>query len=226
MNNVMWKKQNKKDKRIRIFDYNGTFTYYMDKVFDLISISLLWLLCCIPVITIGASTTALYYTLHKVWKQNDSYITKEFFHALYTNLKPATLLWGILAIVSLILQLNLGIVGEKMSGNIQIFFFMFYGILLFIWTGVQIYAFPVLARFDMPVGWIFKLALYLCFRHFGRTIVLLAVTMLAIAGVYVCWPTVLLTPALANCMYEYLLEPILKKYMLKTVSESQGIENK
>ncbi|MDD2973289.1 MAG: DUF624 domain-containing protein [Lachnospiraceae bacterium] len=215
MNDVAWKRKNRTQKKEKtsILGYGGSFTYYTEKIFDLIALSLLWLVCSIPVITIGASSTALYYGMNKAWKQEGSYITKEFYHAFRINLKQSTMLWSALAVVSFILQLNLGIVGAKMSGNIQIFFFLMYGLALFFWTGVQIYAFPALSRFDMPVGWIIKLSIYLCFRHIGKTILLMAMTFAAIAAVYYFLPTVLLLPALVNYGYSYLLEPVLKNHM-------------
>lgn len=219
MTEKSWKLQKKdqgvKRERQKVFGYGGSFTYDMEKVFDLISLSLLWLICSLPIITIGASTTAVYYTMNKAWKDEGRYVTTVFFHAFQQNLKPATLLWVILAAVSLVLQLNMGIVSAKMSGNIQIFFLLFYGIILFLWTGVQMYAFPAISRFDMPVGWIIKLSIYLCFRHIGRTILLVAVTALAAAAVYFCWPMVFLAPALANYGYHSLLESVLKKHMPK-----------
>lgn len=214
------KNQKRKSEKTKVFGYGGSFTYYMEKIFDLISLSVLWLVCSLPIITLGASTTAAYYTMNKAWKDEDSYITSEFFRAFRRNLKPATLVWLILGIVSFVLQLNMGIVGAKMSGNIQIFFLLLYGIILFLWTGIQMYAFPALSRFDMPVGWIFKLSIYLCFRHMGRTILLLGITALAAGAVYFCWPMVLLTPALANYGYHSILEPVLAEHMPKEISQS------
>lgn len=212
-------KQNRE--KTRVFGYGGSFTYYMEKIFDLISLSVLWLVCSLPVITIGASTTAAYYTMNKAWKDEDSYVVSEFLRSFRTNLKPATMLWLILAVVSFVLQLNMGIIGAKMSGNIQIFFLLFYGIALFLWTGVQMYAFPALSRFDMPVGWILKLSLYLCFRHIGRTILLVGITALAAGAVYFCWPMVLLTPAIAHYGYHSLLEPVLKEHMPQETAEQK-----
>lgn len=202
---------------MKLFTYGGSFFYYMEKIFDIIALSVLWLIFCIPLVTIGASTAALYYAVGKAWKQNKGYVTKEFLHGFRVNFKPATGLWIIIAGLTLIFQLNLGIIDAEMQGNIGIFFLIFYGICLFVTMGVQLYAFPALSRFDMPAGWIMKLSLYLCFRHLFRTLALVAMTLCAFGVVYYFWPAVLIVPSLTHYFYHYLLEPVLKQHMPENV---------
>lgn len=191
----------------------GDFHYYLERIFDMAAMSLLWLVCCLPVVTIGASTTALYYTVNKVWKNGRGYVAEEFWGSFKMNLKPATLLWAVLAAAMVIVQLNLGIVREKMPRNMGIFFTMLYWFCLFIVWGIQLYAFPALSRFDMPVGWILKLSIYMCFRHLGRTLVLLAITAAAFFLAYQSLLFIIILPFAAHYLYNYLLEPVLKIHM-------------
>jgi uncharacterized membrane protein YesL len=115
--------------------------------------------------------------------------------------------------LTLILQLNLGIIREKTDSDAGIFGMIFYGICLLVIWGIQMYAFPALSRFDMPAGWIFKLSLFLCFRHLGRTVILVAVTGGAIILVYYFLPLLLVLPFAVHLVYHFMLEPVLSRHM-------------
>ena len=60
---------------------------------DLIFAGLLWLLCSLPVLTLGASTTALYYTVMKCIRHNRGRVAPTFFHGFRSNFRTATLIW-------------------------------------------------------------------------------------------------------------------------------------
>lgn len=195
----------------------SNFYTVMESAFDIMQMSILWLICCLPVITIGASTAALYYTVNKVWKNKKGYVAQEFFRAFRLNLKPGILLYGVLGAAMIVVQLNLGIVREKISGDIGIFFTMLYWLLLIILWGIQLYVFPLLSRFDMPAGWFLKVGIYMCFRHIGRTIMLLLVTALAFLAAYKLLLAIVILPFAAHYIYNILLEPVLQLYMPKEV---------
>ena len=66
------------------------------KIGDLICLNVLWLICCIPVITIGASTTALYTVMLRLVRNEEGYIFRGFFKAFKLNFKQSTIIWIIL----------------------------------------------------------------------------------------------------------------------------------
>ena len=90
-----------------IFNINSPFFRVMSKVFDVIVLSLLWTLCCIPVITIGPATTALYYAIVKSIRKDRGYATKEFFKAFKMNFKQGAIVGVLLTVFGLILTVNL-----------------------------------------------------------------------------------------------------------------------
>ena len=67
------------------FRGDSAYTQIMTKIFNIFWLSILWLLCCIPVITIGASTIALYYVMLKLVKDEETTVTREFFHSFKQN---------------------------------------------------------------------------------------------------------------------------------------------
>ena len=71
----------------------------LSRVFDLILLNLLWLACSLPVITIGASTTALYSVTLKMAANEEGYILRGFLEAFRRNWKQSTVIWLILLVI-------------------------------------------------------------------------------------------------------------------------------
>ena len=76
-----------------IFNYDNKLMQGLDKFFNVCYLSIVWLLACIPIITIGAANTALYYTANKVLKHNRGYVWKDFWGAFRANFKQSTIVW-------------------------------------------------------------------------------------------------------------------------------------
>lgn len=81
---------------MRFFSYESRFSQLLLKLCYSCYLNILWLICSLPVITIGASTTALYYASLKVIREEESHCGKMFFHSFKENFKQATQLWLIL----------------------------------------------------------------------------------------------------------------------------------
>ena len=63
----------------------------LEKIIDCIYSSILWFIFSLPLITAGASTTALYYTVNKVIRYDRGNMSKEFFKAFKSNFRQSTL---------------------------------------------------------------------------------------------------------------------------------------
>ena len=88
---------------MRFFSYDSKFGQLFLKLSYGCCLNFLWLVCCLPIVTIGASTTALYYTSFKIAKDEGSYITKMFFHSFKQNFRQATVIWLIMLVTGLII---------------------------------------------------------------------------------------------------------------------------
>ena len=65
----------------RFFNMDNKFFVFMGRVADLLLLNFLCILCCIPVVTAGASITALYYVTLKMARDEESYIARSFFRS-------------------------------------------------------------------------------------------------------------------------------------------------
>ncbi len=88
---------------MRFFSYDSKFGRLFLKVSYACCLNFLWLICCLPVFTIGASTTALFYTSFKIAKDEGSFITTMFFRSFRQNFKQATIIWLIMLVTGLII---------------------------------------------------------------------------------------------------------------------------
>ena len=69
-------------------------------------LNLLWFICCIPIVTAGASTTALYYVTLKMVKDEESGLTRAFFHSFKENFRQGTIIWLILLAAGIVLGID------------------------------------------------------------------------------------------------------------------------
>ena len=89
------------------FNVDNKFFQGLGKIIDVICLSAFWFFLCIPIVTAGAATTALYYTVNKVIRNNRSYIGREFWHAFKTNFRQSTIVWLILLLLYAIMALGI-----------------------------------------------------------------------------------------------------------------------
>ncbi len=89
-----------------LFNLDGPLMQLINKVVYSVYLNILWFICCIPIVTIGASTTALFYVTLKIAKNDEGNITKAFFHSFRVNLKQSTIVWMILLCMGIILGVD------------------------------------------------------------------------------------------------------------------------
>ena len=88
---------------MRFFSYESRFSQVLMKLSCSCLLNIFWFICSLPVFTIGASTTALYYASLKVIRDEESHAWTLFFRSFKENFKQATQLWLILLAAGLFL---------------------------------------------------------------------------------------------------------------------------
>ena len=204
----------------KFFQFDGNFYDYSGKLFDLLAVSFFFVLGSLPVVTMGASFSALYHAVTRSIRQNEDSVSSQFWRAWKRDLRQSIPIWLAVAGALFLLLLNIGILREHITGLVGLFFLVFYWVLLALAATVGCYAFSALSRFDMPAGWILKLALYMTFRYFPVSLLLLALFALAYS-LLLRWllPLVLIVPGAFACAASFLIEPLLKRHSPKSNSE-------
>ncbi|HPA53844.1 MAG TPA: YesL family protein, partial [Bacillota bacterium] len=78
-----------------LFNTEGIIYKIMTAVYQMIILNLLWCITSIPLITVGASTTALYYVIGKIARKEEVHEIKDFYKSFRENFKQATCIWMI-----------------------------------------------------------------------------------------------------------------------------------
>lgn len=144
----------------------------LGKMADLMWLNILTLLCCLPIVTIGASLTAMNYMALKIVRNEECYITRGFFKSFKENFKQATLIWLIFLLVILIFAGDFYIM--RTSG--LEFGDWFQGVLIAMLIMVLfafMYVFPVLAKFENTVFRTIKNAFLMSLMQFPKTILMI-----------------------------------------------------
>ena len=79
-----------------LFDIENPVMRYIIKIFDCMCLSILWMVCCLPVVTAGAATAALYATVYRYLRKEEGHLLGTYFGAFRENWKRSTPVWLVL----------------------------------------------------------------------------------------------------------------------------------
>jgi len=136
---------------MKLFSYESTFSQVALRVAAGCYLNLLWLLCSLPIVTLGAATTALYSVTLKLVDGDDSHLTQRFFRGFRENFRQATVLWLILLGAGLLLSLDGYIVYHlraSSTGGVAVFWTLLLALIIaaaVAYTIVLMYVFPLVA---------------------------------------------------------------------------------
>ncbi len=130
-----------------IFRYDSPLMRFMMLITNLICLNILWLLCCIPVVTAGAATKAMYFVIFQYITKQDDAVIKPFFRAFRENFRSVTAIW----ILNLLIGAALAAEFLYMSHGAEVWLKVCFGVILFIYGGASAWLYPLLARYDAPV---------------------------------------------------------------------------
>jgi len=150
---------------MNLFDMDGAFYRIGTVLADIFLLSLLWIIFSIPLLTIGASTTAVYYVCTKKAAGSDSYILKGFLKSFKDNLLISTAVFAILIVIGIIIWVNYRALGEVEMGFLHFPVRVALVIVTIQMVFVSMYVFPIISRFNVTVKNALKFALQLSNLH-------------------------------------------------------------
>ena len=200
----------------KLFNPDSKLSILLNRVADFVVLGVLWMVCCLPVFTIGAATTALYYASLKLLAGEESYLAKDFFHSFKMNFKQATLLWLTAIAVGLFLAYDM-MLCHRLGYTVAM---VAVAGLAFICVLTLLYLFPYLSKFYCTFTQAIKAALFMSFRHFGRSILLLAADALLVATAMVNPFSAVLLPAVFVYINSLVFRQIFKKYLPEPPKET------
>lgn len=163
----------------RIFSVEHPVMTYFALLRDWVILSALWCVCSLPVVTIGASTAAIYYVTLKMVRQEEVSVTQAFFHAFRDNLKQGIILTLVLLVC--ITALGFGTVyAVRAPGAMRTAVVFFVVSLCASFLCISLYSFPFMAQFSNTVPGILKSAAFLAGKNLTNTIVMLLISLIPV----------------------------------------------
>ena len=95
-----------------IFDMDSGFFRALSRLADLMILNLIFVVCCIPIVTIGPALTAMHYVTLKMVDNEEGYIVRGFFKSFRQNLRQAIIIWVIMLLLGCLLATDLLILRE------------------------------------------------------------------------------------------------------------------
>lgn len=158
---------------MKFFSVDSPFYKFMQRLWDILQVNFFWVICSIPIVTIGASTAAAFKVCLHMVDDEEGYIAKEFFKGFKENWKQGTVLGlvSLIAVYAVYLDIQLF---NAVADNPMIFLIaaILSGILFAV---CLLYAFPLMARYQNTLWKIFRNSFEICRRYAGRTLVLILV---------------------------------------------------
>lgn len=195
-----------------MFRSDTLFSRFMNVLFDVLLTGILWILCCIPVITIGASTTAAYYAMSKAVRHKTGYVHKEFFHSFRRNLKQSTQMGLLFLLLTGVVVVDIWYVWINDS-KLNSALFMILLLIAFLILAVITYYFPLLSRFDKRNLEMLKMSAIVAFRYLPLTLCILIVFVISVIGIYLMPWAILVIPGVYLYLLSFPMEYVLRKLM-------------
>ncbi len=194
-----------------MFNYDNPIWKVFNKIGDIMILSLVWIFCSIPIFTIGASTTALYYVMMKIVKDEEGNQISDFFKSFKQNFKQATIIWVILLILGIILFLDLKFYGGiDTIPNLILYYFVTFISILF--SMILLYIFPLIAKFNNSF---FKISLLMALKYFLWTLLMFAI-FIAISFISILIPFIgIFASGILAFINSYIFNHIFKRYIPK-----------
>lgn len=203
-----------------LFSVDGPYARFMNWLWNMLVISVLWILCCIPVFTIGAASTAAYYAMAKCVRRHTGRVAAEFFSSFRSNLRQASVLTVIVGLILAIVLLECVYFYSDSSVPL-VLLYLFYFMTATV-VACAIYLWPCLSRFAKSNFSLLRMAIILVFRHLMTTILLLLLLAAALFGVYLMPWGILIFPGLMTYLQTFLIEKILLKYSAKPADDDEA----
>ena len=194
-----------------LFDPESPVLQFITKIVYSVWLNILWFVCCIPIITIGPATTALFYACQKMARDEEGYITRSFFHSFRENFRQGALIGLIMTVLGGFLCFD-GFVLLRLYKT-SAFWAVLTAVFLVAcaaWVLVFMWIFPLLAHFDNTTLAMFKNAIMLGMRFLLCSAVMTAVyIIMALLIIYVMTPLIIFGMGTCAFLNSLLLKNIL-----------------
>ncbi len=168
---------------MKFFSVESPLYKFMQSLWDILKLNFMWIIFCIPIVTIGGSTIAAFSVLLRMSEDQEGNVIKDFWKAFKENWKQGILIGLLPPICFEAVFLDFQLYKAVENGGLGILIVGCFSAYIFIFC--LIYVFPLLARYDNTVINSIKNSFRIGMKFFGRTFLLLAI--IAVEVLIIFW---------------------------------------
>ena len=162
----------------QLFSPEGALFRITERLINLVVLNLLYLVFCIPIITIGPATTALHYVTLKYAADEEDRVWAPFIHSFKQNFKQGVAVGLITTILGAYLAWDMYLIYQMVNSG-QAFdkvVLVLVSLACIAFLMMKAYIYPLLARYNNTLKQMFKTALVLAIRHLPATLCLAVIS--------------------------------------------------
>ncbi len=205
----------------RVLSPTGNLMGFLGKVADFLLVGILWFVCSIPVVTIGAATAALYTVSFRLLSDECDGIVKEFFQGFRENWRLASFVWLLLALLGgfLVMDLYFYLLWSSAGAALGTVLFSVFVAVTVLYLVVSPWLLPYISQFDCTFLTALRNSAYLSLRHIGYTLVMLA-WLAGLLALSLFFPVVLLAlPGAVAFIDSWCLNRVFSRYRQPQAAE-------
>lgn len=195
----------------KVFSYDSPIWRFMGRLIDFLYLTLLWLVTSLPLVTMGASTTTVYYIALKMADNQEEYLTRMYFKNFVRFFRESTVVWLMALAAGAVLAGDFYICVRIKSPAAAMLMSAF-AVIALVYLMTVLYLFPVMARIQQsPLGYV-RASFYLAVRYFGWTVLCLVIPVcIGMVGVFGFWPLLLLCVGLTAYLQALVFRQIFRQ---------------
>lgn len=159
----------------QLFHLNSPLFKFLSRAVDIVILNFLFLLFCLPIITIGTSTAALYSVTIKMARNEENYIFRSFISSFKKNFTQSTVVWLIMLTAGFIIMADFYLLGN-LNGVLRIFLTSVLIIFGFVYLCILLFIFPYMARYENTIKKSLLNSLLIGISNFPYLLLLLILT--------------------------------------------------
>lgn len=199
----------------KIFGENGSIYRGINKLVDLIMLNVLFILSCVPIITVGVAYVSMYQITLKMIKNEESYIVRSYVKGIKENLKKATICWGVIVVILMVLGVDFFITFSLDNPIRKILLVLLLSVLL-ITIMVSSYVFPLMAMFENSLKNTVKNAVIISMSKIVYTVVIVSVNILPV-GLIFCMENIEIDIVKFYLLVGFSLSAYINSFFLQSV---------
>lgn len=202
---------------MNLFNYDGKIYKFLVKFWNVVWISVLWIVCSIPIITIGPASCAAYYAMAKSVRKNEDTVTRDFFKSFKQNFFQGMIMTIIYLVIAFAFSFAT-VFYYRGSGQFNLGMRWLFYILILVLLCTVAYAFSFLSRFGISTLHAITYPIAISLMHLKNSVGLIVFRAAAVIILYWSYNTfmfailILMLPGFLCFLDTFMIEPVLKKY--------------